>query len=164
MPAGPSTIARLAGRAIGVQRQAVSLLDRFAAPAADLAVRIMIGLVFFNSGRQKLQDWESTVFLFAEEYKVPLLTPEAAAWLGTTFEVTMPLLLFVGLAARLAALPLLGMALVIQFVLGASNPAYDSMEHFYWMILLLLIVVRGPGMLSLDHVIKRRFANGPGAP
>jgi putative oxidoreductase len=155
---------RFVGRAVGVYRTATSLLARFAAPVLDLAIRIMIGLVFFNSGRQKLQDWDSTVFLFAEEYKVPLLPPEAAAWLGATFELTMPLLLFVGLAARLAALPLLGMALVIQFVLGAANPAYDSMEHFYWMILLLVIVVRGPGVLSLDHVIKRKFAIDLNAP
>lgn len=151
-------------RVIAAQRRVASVLDRFAAPVVDLAVRVMIGLVFFNSGRQKLQDWDSTVFLFAEEYKVPLLPPEAAATLGTTFELVMPLFLFAGLAARLAALPLLGMALVIQFVLGAANPAYDSMEHFYWMALLLLIVVRGPGTLSVDHVIKRQFANSANSP
>lgn len=133
-------------------------LDRLGTPVLDLIVRIMIGLVFFRSGLQKLQDWESTVFLFAEDYKVPVLAPELAAALGTFNELVMPLLLFVGLAARLAALPLIGMTLVIQFVLGSANPAFDKIEHFYWLILLATIVVRGPGKLSIDHLIRHKFA------
>jgi len=81
---------------------------------------------------------------------VPLLPPEVAAILGTTFELGMPVFLVLGLGARFAALPLLGMACIIQFVLGANNPDYDNVEHFYWMFLLAMIVVRGAGTLSLD--------------
>ncbi len=134
-----------------------ALLDRFAAPVLDLAVRLWMAQVFFQSGRTKLADWETTVYLFAEEYKVPLLPPEAAALMGATFEMLMPVFLTLGLASRFAALPLIGMTLVIQFVLGAANPDYDSVEHFYWLFLLATIVVRGPGPLSLDHVLVARL-------
>ena len=71
-----------------------------------------------------------------------VLPPEVAAVLGTTFELGMPIFLVLGLGARLAALPLIGMACVIQFVLGANNPDYDNVEHFYWLFLLLMIVFR----------------------
>ena len=137
--------------------RSVDLLNRFASPVFDLAVRLWIARVFFLSGRTKLADWDSTIGLFQDEYKVPLLPPEAAAVLGATFELAMPVFLALGLMSRLAALPLIGMSMVIQFVLGASNPDYDNVEHFYWLFLLLMIVIKGPGPLSLDHVIRRRL-------
>lgn len=129
-------------------------LGRWGAPLLQLAIRLWIARVFFLSGLTKIQDWDTTVLLFQEEYRVPLLSPGIAALLGTAFELSMPVLLAVGLASRLAALPLLGMALVIQFVLGATNPAYDSVEHVYWMFLLLAILVHGPGPLSLDRIVQ----------
>ncbi|WP_448192597.1 DoxX family protein [Azospirillum sp. sgz301742] len=132
-------------------------LSAWGAPVLQLGMRLWMAKVFFTSGLTKIQDWDTTVLLFADEYKVPLLPPEAAATLGTTFELGMPVLLAIGLFSRLAALPLLGMALVIQFVLGAANPSYDSVEHFYWMFLLLAIVVHGPGSLSLDRVLHHRL-------
>ena len=139
----------------------VGLLERFVAPVLDLAIRLWMARVFFNSGLVKIMDWDATVFLFQDEYKVPILPPEVAAVFGTTFELGMPVLLVLGLFARLAALPLIVMALVIQFVLGANNPAYDSVEHFYWLFLLATIVVRGPGKLSLDHLIHRTAQTAP---
>lgn len=132
------------------------MLARYASPVFDLAVRLFIAAVFFKSGRTKIKDWDITVSLFADEYQVPVLPPEVAAALATTFELAMPVLLVVGLGARLAALPLLGMACVIQFVLGAANPDYDNPMHFYWMFLLGMIVIKGPGPISLDHLIRAR--------
>jgi putative oxidoreductase len=140
--------------------RATAVLERYAAPVFDLAVRFWMARVFFNSGRVKIADWNSTIYLFRDEYKVPVLPPEVAAVIGTTFELGMPIFLVLGLCARLAALPLIGMACVIQFVLGASNPDYDNVEHFYWLFLLTLIVVRGPGTLSLDWLVRRKFAEG----
>ncbi len=137
-------------------------VNRWGAPLLQLAIRLWIARVFFLSGLTKIQDWDTTVLLFQEEYRVPLLPPDLAALMGTTFELGMPVLLVVGLASRLAALPLLGMSLVIQFVLGAANPAYDSLEHAYWMFLLLAIVVHGPGPLSLDHLIRRHLVRDLG--
>jgi len=69
----------------------------------------------------------------------------------------MSCLILVGLLTRLAVLPLFVMALVIQFVLGASNPAYSSVEHFYWMAILLMLFVRGAGPISLDHLLAKRL-------
>lgn len=142
--------------------RAVAALQHYAAPIYDLAVRLWIAQVFFLSGRTKIADWDSTVYLFEDEYKVPILPPEIAAYIGTTFELLMPVFLIVGLASRLAALPLIGMACVIQFVLGGSNPDYDNVEHIYWLFLLVSIVIRGPGPLSADHFIRTRLTAGRG--
>lgn len=149
---------QLTAMAVNGHHAVTALLRRFVSPAFDLIVRLWIGTVFFRSGLEKIKDWDSTVFLFTEEYKLPLLPPDVAAVLGTINELSMPLLLFIGLASRLATLPLIAMTCVIQFVLGASNPAYDSAEHFYWLFLLGMILVRGPGLYSVDHLIARHFA------
>jgi putative oxidoreductase len=91
------------------------------------------------------------VQLFRDEYQVPLLPPALAATIATTFELTCPVLLALGLATRLGTLPLLGMTMVIQlFVYPQSWP-----EHLTWAALLLLILTRGPGPISLDHLIGR---------
>lgn len=140
----------------------IGKLETLAVPVIDLALRIWIGLVFFRSGLQKLDDWESTLFLFEYEYMVPVLPHTISAYLATGFELAMPILIFIGLAARLAALPLLGMALTIQFILGANNAAYNDFNHYAWMIFLLAIIVRGPGEWSIDHQLRKKFMGGGG--
>jgi putative oxidoreductase len=152
------SVQNITQKVASIYRQLRDLLEGYAAPVFDLAVRIWIGLVFFRSGLEKAKDWDATVFLFKEEYQLPILPPEIAAALGMTTEFCMPIFLILGLAARLAAMPLIIMTCVIQFVLGAAMPAYDSPEHFYWLFLLCAIVVRGPGLLSLDHFIAKRLA------
>jgi len=132
-----------------------ALLERYGAQLWDLAARLWIAQIFFASGLVKIRDWESTLYLFAEEYKVPILPTEVAATPGTAFELGMPILLTLGLFSRLAALPLIAMTCVIQFVLGASNPDYDNVEHAYWLFLLASIVIRGGGAISLDAALKR---------
>lgn len=134
------------------------LLARYGGPLLDLWIRLAMAPVFFKSGLQKLQDWPSTVYLFENEYRVPVLPPDFAAMLAAATELTMPVLLVFGLATRLAAVPLLGMTLVIQFVVGAANPAFDHPQHFFWMILLCSLIVRGGGTLSLDHLLTRRLS------
>ncbi len=138
----------------------IAKLESFGPPIMDFAIRIWIGLVFFRSGLQKLDDWESTLFLFEYEYMVPVLPHTVTAFLATAFELAMPLLLFVGLASRLAALPLLAMALTIQFILGSNNAAYNDFNHYAWMIFLLVIVVRGPGRWSADHWLRQKYMGG----
>ena len=112
---------------------------------------------FFRSGRQKLDDWESTLFLFEYEYMVPILPHEIVAYMAATFELAMPIFLFIGLAARLSALPLLGMAMTIQFILGSNNAAYNDFNHYAWMIFLLAVLIRGPGRWSVDHWLRQKF-------
>jgi putative oxidoreductase len=115
----------------------------------QLLARIGVASVFFKSGMTKIASWEFTLMLFREEYRVPLLPPEIAAPLATATELSMPVLLALGLFARLATLPLLGMVLVIQLFVYPQSWA----EHLTWAALLLLILTRGPGAISLDRLI-----------
>lgn len=138
-------------------RAGTGALNRWLGPLADLLTRIVLFRVFFVSGLTKIDNWEGTLQLFEYEYRVPLLPPDLAAYLGTGVELACPLLLLIGLATRPAVVPLLGLTLVIQFVLGAANPVYDNLDHFLWLALLLHLLARGAGPLSLDHRIARRF-------
>lgn len=130
----------------------------------SLLARVVIAIIFFKSGLTKLDGWsvsDSAIFLFENEYKVPLLSPWLAAHLATMAELTMPVLLVLGLASRLAALALLGMTLVIQ--LFVYPDAY--LTHGLWAIALLTIMARGPGIISLDYLLQNRapgyFAHSP---
>ena len=128
--------------------------------AVDLAIRLYVADVFFSSGLVKIGNWAGTLYLFREEYRVPLLPPVAAAWLGAFGELFFPPLLALGLAARFAALSLffVNAVAVISFwhVIGGNEAA--RMSHFYWGVLLLVILCHGPGKLSLDHWIRARYA------
>jgi putative oxidoreductase len=154
---GSGAIVRRAATLAPAVRAATGALERFALPLLLLTMRLWIARIFFKSGLTKIDDWTSTRYLFEHDYALPLLAPGPAAVIATFLELAMPALLAVGLATRPAALALLGMAMVIQFVLGAANPAFDNAEHFYWMFLTGTLVVLGAGSLSLDHLIARRF-------
>ncbi|MFD2261551.1 DoxX family protein [Lacibacterium aquatile] len=143
--------------AIDRYRDLCRLAQTWVTPLVDLWIRFAVGLIFWRSGLQKISDWPATLQLFHYEYQVPLLPPGLAAVMAAATELGAPVLLFIGLASRLAALPLLCMTLVIQFVLGAANPAFNNSDHFFWMILLAVIITRGPGRLSLDHLIATRL-------
>lgn len=133
-----------------------------AAHPLDLGIRLYVAEVFFRSGLLKIGNWDGTMYLFRNEYHVPLLPPEVAAWLGTFGELAFPPLLALGLAARFAALSLsvFNVIAVISFwhVLGDNEAAL--MSHFYWGLLLLVTLCHGPGLLSLDHWIRRRYFPG----
>ena len=127
-------------------------LDRVPLALCQILFRLSIAGVFFRAGLAKLTSWEPTLALFRDEYQVPLLSPEIAAALAATFELGCSLLLIVGLATRLATLPLLGMIAVIQlFVYPGAWP-----EHLTWVSILLFLLSRGAGPLSVDRVIARR--------
>ena len=126
-------------------------LERFPLSILQLAMRIGVGAVFFRSGLLKLDSWEFTIQLFRDEYNVPLLDPILAAQAATIVELGVPPLLFAGLATRFATLPLLGMIVVIQ-VFVYPNAWSD---HLMWAAALLLVLTRGPGVFSLDHLIAR---------
>jgi putative oxidoreductase len=126
-------------------------LGRFPLPLLQLMFRVAVAAVFFKSGLTKIASWELTLQLFQDEYAVPLLPVPVAATLAAATELSMPVLLVLGLGARLAALPLLGMTLVIQLFVYPENWA----EHLMWASLLLFIVTRGAGALSLDRLVRR---------
>jgi putative oxidoreductase len=126
-----------------------------------LVARIAVANVFWRSGQTKVEGFfhikENTFFLFSEEYKVPLLPPDLAAYLATIAEHVFPILLIVGLASRLSALGLIMMTVVIQlFVYPDGWP-----DHILWFALLLVILARGPGAISLDHLIWNRVQSAP---
>jgi putative oxidoreductase len=119
-----------------------------------LGMRFGVGAVFFNSGLLKYNSWEFAIKLFVDEYKLPLLDPAVAARLAMFNELAFPVFLFLGLATRLATLPLLGMTFVIEvFVYPQAWP-----EHLMWASMLVLLLTRGPGVFSLDYLIERHFA------
>jgi putative oxidoreductase len=108
-------------------------------------------MVFFKAGLLKYQSFEFAVKLFEDEYKLPLLPPAIAARMAMMNELTTSTLLFLGLATRLTTLPLFGMILVIQiFVYPSAWP-----DHVLWGSLLLFLLTRGPGVISVDQVIEK---------
>jgi len=134
------------------------LAERIPYSLVALVARIAAASVFWRSAMTKVDDSfqieDKTFFLFAEEYKVPLLPTEIAAYLATYQELIGAVLLVVGLATRLTALAFIGMVAVIQtFVYPNAWPV-----HLLWFALLFLILARGPGAISLDHLIWRRRA------
>ena len=130
-------------------RAVASWLDRFPLAILQLMMRIGVGAVYWNAGLTKIASWQTTVVLFRDEYRVPVLPPELAAMMATAVELSCPILLFLGLAARLATLPMLAQALVIQVFVYPE----DWIEHLTWASMLLLILMRGPGPISLDRLL-----------
>ena len=118
--------------------------------------RLSIAMVFWQSGETKVEGWhvtDSAIYLFENEYKLPLIDPAIAAHLAAFAEHFFPILLAIGFASRLSALALLGMTLVIEiFVYPDAWPTHGT-----WAACLLLIVARGPGIFSLDRLIARWF-------
>jgi putative oxidoreductase len=131
--------------------QAIALLDRFPPSLLQLMFRIAIAAVFWSSGLTKIASWDTTIALFRDEYMVPLLPPEVAAVISATFELSCSPLIVVGLATRLATLPLLGMTFIIE---AFVYPEYWAM-HLMWGSVLLFLLTKGPGVFSLDHYVAR---------
>ena len=134
------------------------------APIADLAARLWVANAFFKSGLTKIQSWSSTLALFEYEYEVPLLPPSLAAVLGTAAELALPVLISVGLATRLSALALFLLNIVAVYAYGSylfsTEGAVGLQEHILWGLMIAMILFHGPGKLSLDHLIARRFGRG----
>lgn len=157
----------------------MSLLDRLDTPnriAARLlgplhslfalALRLYVGWQFFNSGWLKLNSWESTLWLFENEYRTPLLSPGVAALLGTAGELFFPVLLWLGLFGRLSALGLFAvnaMAVVsYAHYLFAEGSEAALGDHVLWGLMLLTLAIYGPGKVSLDHLLVRLRPRGAG--
>lgn len=137
--------------------QASNLLD-YLQPISLLAARFYVAWVFFASGLTKLKDWDTTLFLFEEEYSVPFIPFELAAYLGTAGEIILPIILVLGLASRFGALSLslVNIIAVISLVEIAPAALY---AHVIWGLLLMQIVLFGGGKLSVDHLVKIKLSN-----
>jgi len=151
----------LADSAASIAGKVISFAEQWLTPFVDLALRVWVGAVFFQSGLVKIQSWETTLLLFESEYKVPLLPPELAALLGTGVELFFPVLLVLGLGGRLAALVLF----VFNIIAVVSYPDLGEVglrDHQTWGLLLLVTLLHGPGALSLDRLLGRRFFGAAG--
>jgi putative oxidoreductase len=159
---------------LSLVRRARARAERLPHDLIALCARVGLASLFWTSGQTKIVSVTGftllgrevgvpatfppelaafTPVLFAEEYALPLVPPEVAAWMATLAELTFPILLLVGLGTRLSALGLLTMTLVIQLLV------YPSLwgDHLLWAAALLLLIARGPGRLSLDHRVARRW-------
>jgi putative oxidoreductase len=134
------------------------VLDRLA-PVVDLVARLYIANVFFSAGWNKISDWETTLYLFQEEYQVPLLSPELAAWLGTGGELVLSVLLVLGLFTRFAAsgLFVLNIVAVISYYAALKDSPAAIQDHLQWGIILALLMVTRVRQLTLDHLLVRRL-------
>ena len=145
----PATVVRLYSQGVG-------WIDAVQ-PVFALAVRLYVARVFFLSGLTKLRDWDITVALFTNEYHVPFFMPEVAAALGTVAEVGLPVLLALGLGSRLAAAALF----VFNIVAVISYPDLSDaglVDHMLWGSLMLVTLFYGPGRISADAWLGRRYS------
>jgi putative oxidoreductase len=136
-----------------------AVLAEWGGSLVSLALRWFVGWQFFKAGMVKISDWSATLALFHDEYKVPVLPPDLAAYMGATGELVLPLLLFVGLVSRPAAAALLFvnvMAVLSYPQLFAFECPAAINDHLYWGILLVVLVMFGPGKFSLDAWLKRK--------
>ena len=137
----------------------ILFIERFVA-IPDLALRLWIAWVFFKSGLTKVTGFppeitSTTKFLFEMEYKVPFLSPEVAAYLGSYAELILPIFLALGLAGRWAA----GALFVFNAIAVISYPTLNAAgiaQHQLWGLILMYLFFRGPGKLSIDHFIRWR--------
>ncbi|PZR80646.1 MAG: DoxX family protein [Hyphomicrobiales bacterium] len=141
----------------GAMLAAATILDKIPQSLISLAARIFPAAVFWMSGETKVEGFHVTdnaIALFQDEYKLPWIDPALAANIAAFSEHFFPLLLVMGLASRLSALALFGMTAVIEiFVYPDAWPT-----HGVWATCFLVVIARGPGIFSLDHLIARRFA------
>jgi putative oxidoreductase len=153
----PETHAKNPSALIGAMRAIAAVLDKIPQSLISLAARIFPAAVFWRSGQTKVEGFHVTdnaIALFRDEYKLPLIDPGLAANIAAFSEHFFPVLLVIGLASRLSALALLGMTAVIEiFVYPYAWP-----EQGVWAVCFLVVIARGPGIFSLDHLIARRFA------
>jgi putative oxidoreductase len=140
----------------GLIETTTACLGRFPLALLQLVFRFGIASVFWKSGQSKIASWDTTILLFTNEYHVPVLSPQLAATLAASFELGCSSLILIGLLTRLATLPLLGMVFVIQTFVYPEN----WVEHLTWAAMLLFLLTRGPGAISLDRLIKPWILGG----
>lgn len=134
-------------------------MDKFTArsnwlqSAVLLAVRLWMAKVFFMSGLVKIKSWDSTIALFTDEYKVPVLPPEIAAYMATAAELSLPVLLVLGFMTPLAALGLFVMTMVIELFIYPGTT-----DHYHWMLLLGILITHGSGKFGADYWLVKKFS------
>lgn len=129
----------------------IGWFDRIPYWLVAITCRLALAEVFWSSAQAHLANWQTTLYLFGTDYRLPFLPPEPAAYMGVAIEIVVPPLLVLGLATRFAALVIFGMTLVIEiFVYPQAWPT-----HIQWAAMMLVLMANGAGPLSLDWLIRR---------
>lgn len=137
----------------------LKIIDKIG-PFGDLLARVWVAKIFFMAGICKLENWNSTIMLFKEVYHVPLLQPELAAYLGTAAELILPVLLVLGLGGRffIFVFFVYNVICVMSFDFLWTPAGRSGLDdHVNWGLLLLLLMIHGPGKYSLDYLIKKKY-------
>ena len=140
---------------INYYQQSVQALLQYIQPLVLLAARLWVASVFFKSGYLKFTTWDSTLYLFEEEYQVPIIPWELAAYLGTAAELILPVFLVLGLLTR----PMAAILFVFNIVAVISYPVIwegGFFDHQFWGALILMNVMWGAGTISLDYLLKKK--------
>jgi putative oxidoreductase len=152
--------------AVALPARANALAASVAAPLQSpflLVLRVYVSWQFLKSGWLKIGDWDNTLFLFQEEYRVPLLPPAIAAALGTAGELVFPALLVAGLLTRYAALGLFAVNVlaVVSYAHVLLGEGFEAAygQHVLWGLMMLVIALFGPGRFALDALLAPA---GPG--
>ncbi|KZY61157.1 hypothetical protein A3742_25490 [Oleiphilus sp. HI0071] len=122
----------------------------------SVVFRLAMAQVFWAAGMSKIASWSSTLDLFAYEYAVPLIPSTMAAYMATGAELLFPVLLVLGLGTRVAA----GGLFILNAVAAISYPDISPAgmnDHYFWGAVLLSVFFYGPGRLSIDHFIARKW-------
>lgn len=152
----PASVASPTRHGIGAQilagiERVIGWFERVPYSVLAIPLRLAVATVFWNSGTTKIANWDATLQLFEDEYKVPLLPADFAAYMAASIELSTACLLVLGLFTRPAALLLLGMTTVIEvFVYPQAWPT-----HIQWAAMLLVLLCRGAGTFSIDHLLRR---------
>jgi len=127
----------------------------YLAPLLDMGIRLLLADAFFKSGLTKIKNWDSTLYLFSDVYQVPLLNPELAAYMGTTAELALPVLLVIGLFTRFAAagLFILNGVAVISYYNELGEAGLN--QHLYWGILLAVLLVISRSKWTVDSWLEK---------
>ncbi|MGF1911228.1 DoxX family protein [Vibrio kasasachensis] len=134
----------------------ISKLQCMFVPLLLLFCRLWVAWVFFNSGLVKIATWDSTLYLFELEYQVPFLPWELAAYMGTAAELILPVFLALGLLTR----PMAAILFVFNIIAVVSYPALWEQgfyDHQLWGLMILIVIVWGPGPISADKLIKNKL-------
>jgi len=155
MTIAPSTTS-LRSSALALFRRVLHWLDRVPYTLLAIPLRLAVATVFWDSAMTHLANWQTTLELFETEYALPFMPPHPSAHLAVAIELSTPPLLVLGLLTRPAAAVLLGMTAVIEvFVYPLAWPT-----HIQWAAMLLVLLCRGPGDLSVDWFIRHRLLGG----
>ncbi len=128
-------------------------VKKYGTPLLLFYIRFWIAKIFFYSGLTKISNFNTTIYLFQYEYKVPVISPIFAAYSATAIELICPVMLLLGLMTRLNSIPMAAMIIIIELTY------LQLPEHKCWLIVLGVLITQGAGKISIDYLLVNRYRN-----